>query len=82
MILKVVLRFRPSVFEQRKRAELHDVNITIQQGEKIGLLLSSDLKILEIREQRSSSENLSDKDLASDGVSHNSGKGNLCRVTN
>ena len=71
------LRFRPSVFEQRKRAELHDVNITIQQGEKIGLLLSSDLKILEIREQRSSSENLSDKDVASDGVSHNSGKGNL-----
>ena len=71
------LRFRPSVFERRKRAELHDVNITIQQGEKIGLLLSSDLKILEIREQRSSSENLRDKDVTSDRVSQNSGKGNL-----
>ena len=68
------LRFRPSVFERRKRAELHDVNITIQQGEKIGLLLSSDLKILEIREQRSSSENLGDKDVTSDRVSQNSGK--------
>ena len=71
------LRFRPSVFERRKRADLYDVNITIQQGEKIGLLLSSDLKILEIRDLQSSLENSRDNEETSYRISRNSGKGNL-----
>eukprot|EP00943_MAST-04B_sp_MAST-4B-sp1_P005464 g5464.t1 len=63
------LRFRPSVFERRERAKLYDVNVTIQQGEKLGLLLSSDLKILKIEQRPNLSkenDNNSSADMHSD----------------
>ena len=45
------LRFRPAIFEKRTRADLYDVNVTIKQGETLGLLLSSNLKILKVEQQ-------------------------------